>query len=272
MRLAALATLAILAVPPDPVDAQLRTGTLLEDGRVVVKIFVTMPDSMLSAGQPIPNVRLLLSNPTNRYTVPTDGAGTATTFALPGAYRVATLDSVEWQGRRYHWDLPIDVRPGMSVIDLTPANAASAEPVSIAAARREDLAPMPSQTSGARQRAVVSRKDAGIAQLLSFLITGSGQMYAGEAAKGLALLLSGATAGAIAINSADCDAVYGCGDDDRAITALFAVAAISIWVYGIADADNAVERWNTRHGLSARSGPVIGVDDRRLLLGASLSF
>lgn len=265
--------LALLALVSTSAAAQLRPGTLLEDGRIVVKIFVTMPDPSISAGQPIPHVRLLLSSPENRYTVSTDGAGTATTFALPGSYRVATLDSVDWRGRRYRWDLPLDVRPGMAVLDLTPTNAASSEPISLTAARAASGEEAPAAaTPSAPRRVGLSPKDPGTAQVLSFLITGLGQVYAGEAGKGLTLLLAGTTATVVAVSSLSCSSIYGCDDDGEATAAIFLIGALGLWIYSIADADDAVDRWNARHGLVSRSTPVVAARNGQTLLGFSVAY
>jgi TM2 domain-containing membrane protein YozV len=108
--------------------------------------------------------------------------------------------------------------------------------------------------------------------VLSFLITGLGQIYAGEAGKGVALLLGGTTATVVAVSSLYCSSAYGCDDDGDATAALFGIAALGFWIYSIADADDAVERWNTRNGLVARSTPILASRDRRTLLGVSLSF
>jgi hypothetical protein len=240
-------------------SAQLRPGTLLEDGRIVVKIFVTMPDPSISAGLPIPHVRLLLASQENRYTVATDGAGTATTFALPGAYRVATLDSVDWGGRRYRWDLEIDVRPGMAVIDLTPENAASAASVMV-----PDIDRRPGTVASG---AGFVRKDPGTAQLLSFLITGAGQMYAGEAGKGLSLLTLSTFTGVLGLL-----AIADVENDGDALGVGLLGTSVGLWIYSIADADDAVDRWNTRAGLAERTRPIISAGDGAFLLGASLAF
>ena len=109
-------------------------------------------------------------------------------------------------------------------------------------------------------------------QVLSFLITGLGQVYAGEAGKGLVLLLAGTTATVVAVSSLTCSSIYGCDDDGEATAALFLVGALGLWVYSIADADDAVDRWNARHGLVANARPIVGVSKRKLQLGASLSF
>jgi hypothetical protein len=260
-------------VPSVVLAQQLRTGTLLEDGRVVVRIFVTMPpDPGMTSGQPIPNVRLLLSGAENRYTAMTDGAGTATVFALPGAYRVASLDSVDWRGRRYRWDVPIVVKPGMGVLDLTPTNAVSTDlPGALARAQREADARANGTLASPSRRVGLAPKNPGTAQVLSFLITGLGQIYAGEAGKGVGLLLAGSTATALAINayaSSDDES----DDDSDAEAAIFGLTALGIWIYSIADADDAVERWNLRNGFVSTPRPILEVGRNTVRIGAALTF
>ena len=102
-----------------------RPGTLLSDGRIVVKVYVTMPQSGLY-GHPVAGVHLFAVAPGGgAVETVTDVLGTSAFALAPGPYRIVSTDTVTWQGRRYSWDVPVTVRGGMGVVNLTPSNATS---------------------------------------------------------------------------------------------------------------------------------------------------
>lgn len=93
-------------------------------------------------------------------------------------------------------------------------------------------------------------KDGGTATLLSVLVTGGGQMYAGETTKGLMLL--GGAIGSVVAGAAlssyeeecdpnNCDQVW-----DYTPLQIGTLAALGFWVYGIVDADDSVERMRAK--------------------------
>jgi hypothetical protein len=113
-------------------------------------------------------------------------------------------------------------------------------------------------------------KDPGTATLFSVLITGGGQMYAGNLKKGATLLAIGygsAIAGWTA-SYASCD--YSCSLAPAAIGGL---VSLGTWVYGIMDASSEARSYNTRHGLKALAQPVIApLPGGRTGVGVSLGF
>lgn len=94
-----------------------------------------------------------------------------------------------------------------------------------------------------------SRKEPGTATLVSILVTGGGQMYAGDTKRGLMML--GGSFGAIIVGAALSSGVS-CGDYScsSSYTPLYlgALAAVGIWVYSIVDAAPTARRMNQRNG------------------------
>jgi hypothetical protein len=106
------------------VHAQTAAGSLLENGEIVVKIYVTMNQVGMPSGRPISDFTIAVVAPSGeRSTVTTNDAGAAAMRLRPGEYRVVSLKPLEWYGHHYRWDLPLEVREGMHVLDLTPNNA-----------------------------------------------------------------------------------------------------------------------------------------------------
>ncbi len=102
-------------------------------------------------------------------------------------------------------------------------------------------------------------KDEGTATILSIVIVGAGQMYAGDTKRGL-LMLGGAygaiIAGAIISTSASCSFTdsLDCTDGSTVPLAIGALAALGIWIYGIVDAAPTTRRMNKARGLAY--GPI----------------
>ena len=107
------------------VHAQTAVGSLLENGEIVVKIYVTMNQVGMPAGRPISDLCRCGRDPdpASRSAVTTNDAGVTAMRLRPGTYRVVSLKPLEWYGHHYRWDLPLEVREGMHVLDLTPNNA-----------------------------------------------------------------------------------------------------------------------------------------------------
>lgn len=145
---------------------------------------------------------------------------------------------------------------------------------------------LPLQTAKAQESSHASSpapaagmKDPGIATLISVLVTGGGQMYAGETRRGAALL--GIGLGSLIVGSALSTRVTcepgGFGDNCTTNTTPLVVGAVvylGTWIYGIADASSSVERQNARRQrASNRIRPSIGsYADGRTLLGLSIGF
>jgi hypothetical protein len=115
---------AIALCSPAHTSAQKAAGTELEDGRIVVKIWVTMNQVGLRYGRPISDYTIVVVSPTGeRSSVTTGDQGTTELNLAPGVYRVQSVKPLEWYGHHYTWDLPLDVKRGMRVLDLTPNNS-----------------------------------------------------------------------------------------------------------------------------------------------------
>lgn len=103
----------------------------------------------------------------------------------------------------------------------------------------------------------VGYKDPGTATLLSVVVPGGGQLYAGDTKRGLTLL--GVGMGGLALGTAmtvgsadvDCDDDFDCEDDTNYLPmAAGYLVFLGSWVYGIIDADDSAQRMNTRRGFS----------------------
>ncbi len=275
------------------VSAQAEVGDLLADGRVIVKVYVTMPQPGRPYGRPLEGVTLvMLAANGERTEVETDAAGTTKIALAPGTYHV-TSGPIEWQGKRYRWEVTLAVRGGMPLLDLTPKNAITLEAGHIA----EAVAPssprttpgnvVPSDVTTPKKGTSSSQvappnslyKSPGRAALISLLITGGGQMYNGQVGKGTALLvlnIGSIVAGAAASSRAVCSPGYGCSDANLTPLYVGATVAVVTWIYSMTDAYNTAEAHNAelefRAGAQSRVQPVLAPgSDRRVLIGLSLS-
>lgn len=79
----------------------------------------------------------------------------------------------------------------------------------------------------------INQKNPGLAAVLSFLITGLGQIYNGQIGKGIGLLI------AAVVSAALCTVIIG-----------FVLLPI-IWIYGIYDAYKTAEKINQGGGVAA---------------------
>lgn len=121
----------------------------------------------------------------------------------------------------------------------------------------------------------IGYKDPTTATLFSFLLTGGGQMYAGEVGKGALLLgtsVAAIVAGAALSTDASCDAYFDC--EDANLTPLYVGAGVSLatWIYSLADASKAAARANaklSRQAVMPTVSPGAGGSTR---LGLAVSF
>lgn len=129
----------------------------------------------------------------------------------------------------------------------------------------------------AAQTAPAQPKDAGIATLLSVLITGGGQLYTGEVRRGATMLGVGLGSlligSALSVSSCDTESALndGCSKSYAAL-GIGTVVYLGTWIYGIVDAPKSADRQNARLQ-RARVTPRIepGVRGTQLL-GVSLLF
>jgi hypothetical protein len=98
-----------------------------------------------------------------------------------------------------------------------------------------------------------------MATMLSFFLTGAGQMYAGERVKGGALLAITAVGGAVAVKQLSCATASDCRSTSggMALGAAGAVAFFGSWLFGVMDAGDAARRFNASRGLVATARPLV---------------
>lgn len=285
-----ITTLAVVAglLAATHVNAQTAVGTVLENGQIIVKIYVTMNQVGFPSGRPIGDYTFVVIAPSGeRSSFTTSDAGTTELRLAPGAYRVISLKPLVWYGHQYMWDLALDVRQGMRVLDLTPNNAvrygdgdreqfaALPSPAPAAAA----AAPSPAQPLRAEASSTTPPaylyKSPGEAALFSFLIPGVGQMYNGQVAKGVGLLLI--STGAIVVGAAA--STEHCGEFDCSRdTAPLAVGGgvfLATWIYSMFDAYSTAKQRNAKLGFRVGAIPVsphFGAEsDGRTTIGLSLA-
>jgi hypothetical protein len=283
--------------------AQKLAGTELENGQIVVKIYVTMNQTGIPTGRPISDYTIVVVAPSGeRSSVTTGDAGTTELRLLPGVYRVVSLKPLLWYDHHYMWDLALNVRRGMRVLDLTPTNAVRnaadtreqvvapppTAPAPAVAPAQARVAPFPASAVAAPVPAQPPRvegssttppaylyKSPGEAVLFSFLITGAGQMYNGQVGKGVGLLLLGAGSLVVgAANSAERCNQYGCVRSTAPL-AIGAGVFLGTWIYSMVDAYSTAKQHNAKMGFRVGAIPVsphFGAGSNgRTMIGLSLA-
>ena len=174
MRLSTLlATLTLVATPATAAHAQTFFVPGAEvDGQISVQVNATLNDG-IGDYHPIANLALVLyRGATDSLPLRTDEAGVLKLAIAPGTYRLSTPEPVRWHGRSYRWNVPLEVKRGMGIVNLTVANATVSGG---AAGAQGDLAAAPS-ASRAGEGSVVryAQKDGAVGVLFGFLLTGGG--------------------------------------------------------------------------------------------------
>ncbi|MEJ7811330.1 MAG: hypothetical protein WKG32_13040 [Gemmatimonadaceae bacterium] len=187
------------------------------------------------------------------------------------------MDPVVWQGRQFRWEVPLAVRAGLGILDLSPANATTVEAADVD--RAEQAEPRRATSSGVA-RAAPTRpnapagsgaqtsapgqarppagfKDAGTGTLISVLIAGGGHLYAGESGKGVTLLLGYVVGSGVALAGASSACGYYSCEDHSSQIAVGLSIAVASWIYGIADSGGAARRANARNGFAAGQLPLV---------------
>ena len=253
-------TLALLfaAVVATPLAAQVRAdpGTVI-NGRVAVRVYVVLADND-TPYEPVRGVQLRFFRTTadTAVVVRTDDAGAATALLLPGEYRLMSSSPVNWKGYRYAWNRLVQVRPGLATIELGAGAAERSEIV-----EESPLGPTDSAAQAqAAATAAALRKDPGMATLYSFFAPGAGHLYAQERVTGGLLLGLSVVGLAVTVNALSCATANDCESSTTGMTlgAAGALAFLGSWAYAMFDADDAVRRFNSTHGVLAASvRPVI---------------
>jgi hypothetical protein len=103
-------------------------------------------------------------------------------------------------------------------------------------------------------------RSAATAFVLSFLIAGGGQIYAGETKKGVLLMLAElGGAGLIIHDLATCDEPLSVGCNKTKQVA-GAVLVLGSWIFSMVDAPGATRRYNEKY---ARRQPLVGIEPGR---------
>ena len=266
VRLAAALLLA-LAVGSTRAAGQPPSAGEIVNGLVTVVVYATLSEDP-PLYFPVSQHTLVFYHASGDSTVRrTDDAGAVTTYLAPGTYRLASRAPYAWRGRLWSWTMPVVVRPGMRLVQLTAFNAArTTAPVTTAAAG--EIADTRVATAG-------GRKSEGTGVLLSLLLPGGGQMYAGRVGRGLALLTT-AAASVVGGKLAGDDAYDRCTDRRCYHTGLIAGAVVAGIVsgYSMVTAPGDVRAWNRARGLArdARLQPRLARGDAGTELGLHLRW
>jgi hypothetical protein len=238
------------------------------DGQISVQVNATLNDG-IDDYHPVSDLVLTLyRGATDSLQLRTDDAGVLKLALAPGTYRLSTPIPTRWHGRSYRWNVPLEVRRGMGIVNLTVANAVVVGPASSAEVAGTAAA---DRATASAPRVSYSRKDGAVGVLFGFLLTGGGQFYAGNHTKGAILLglsLAEAVAAVSIVNGCD---PY-CTDSEITTAQLLLVPAVFNWIYGMATAPGDVRRWNHAHGAVARVRPVVEPRDGRTSLGLAVRF
>lgn len=235
-----------------PLGAQVRADPgIVINGRVAVRVYVTLSDEETSyAPMGGVNLRFFRTTADTVVTVRTDEAGVATTILAPGEYRLLSTSPVDWKGSRYSWSQLIQVRAGLPTLELTVATAERTASVADADAVVPPSTPAAGRSLDDDGEPIV--KDPAAAQMYAFFLPGSGQMYAGERAKGAGLLALSIVGIGVAGKQLTCAAASDCSPTTggMALGAAGMVAFFGSWLYGIMDAADAARRFNMAHGVT----------------------
>ena len=269
MRLLVQALVALLFLTAVPLGAQqFFTPGAETEGQISVQVNATLNDG-IDDYHPVSDLVLTLyRGATDSLQLRTDDAGVLKFAIAPGTYRLSTPNQTRWHGRSYRWNVPLEVRRGMGIVNLTVANAVVVGPAPSAAMAETATA---ERATTAAPTFAYSRKDGGVGVLFGFLLTGGGQFYAGNHTKGAVLLglsLAEAVTAVSIVNGCD---PY-CTDSEITTAQLLLVPAVFNWIYGMATAPGDVRRWNEAHGAVARVRPVVEPREGRTAVGLAVRF
>jgi hypothetical protein len=94
-------------------------------GRVYAKMIVTITGEGGSFGHTVSDLRfIVVSENGDRISIRTNDAGVASTWVMPGSYRIVNPDPYPYDGNAYTWDVVVSIRPGTGIIRLSQSNAA----------------------------------------------------------------------------------------------------------------------------------------------------
>src|SRR6187551_2428804 len=157
MRLPVLIAVALSATPLGQSHAQQFFVPGSEsNGQINVQVNATLDDG-IGDFHPVSNLVLMLyRGATDSLQLRTDEAGILRYAIAPGTYRLSTPAPVQWHGRNYRWNVPLEVQRRMGVVNLTVTNATVAGPPSSDAVVATQGRRLPIVASAIRRRTVPS--------------------------------------------------------------------------------------------------------------------
>ena len=269
MRPFVLAAIVVCTLAPAAASAQqFFTPGAEVSGQISVQVNATLNDG-IDQYQPVSGLTLTLyRGATDSLPLRTDDAGVLRFAIAPGTYRLSTPEPVRWHGRSYRWNIPLDVRPRMGIVNLTVANATIVGP---AVAESPRAAVTDEGTRSSPASIPYAQKDGATGVLFGFLLTGGGQFYAGKNTKGAVLLGLSLAEAVTAVSVINRCTPY-CTDSDITTADVLLLPIVFNWVYGMATSPGDVRRWNEAHARVARVRPLIERRERRMGLGLAVGF
>jgi hypothetical protein len=264
-----VAVFALITLAPSlPLGAQqFFTPGAESNGQISVQINATLNDG-IGDYHPIGGLTLTLyRGATDSMELRTDAAGVLRFAIAPGAYRISTPEPVQWHGRSYRWNIPLVVQPRIGIVNLTVANATIGGPAIVEVPRGS----APSERTVTSGGVAYAQKDGAVGVMFGFLLTGGGQFYAGNNAKGALLLGLSLAEVVVAVSMVSgCDPY--CTDSEITTAQALLLPAVFNWVYGMATAPGDVRRWNEEHVRMARARPMMVQFAGRTGLGVAVGF
>jgi hypothetical protein len=275
LRIDILTTLALVAALPPTLGAQSPSSA----PRTTMQVAVSLGDNMEPV-HVLKRQRVIVYTPRGDSIVTrTDGYG-AVSLTLPvGSYRVTVPDAYAWHGRAWRWSVPVEVAPGMEIVDLNQRNALP-EGMLASGGGRDSLGLRPRYDR-------FMRRDPSMGVVASLFLPGGGQAYASKTVKALVLLGigGGGMLGGYAYDRHQCeDRTTGtgllpgtgsqravervCGQKTHVGRTLGAIALGTTWIISIATAAHDVTDWNDRY---ARIG-ALDVQVRQLAGGTGIGL
>ncbi len=255
----------------DAQDLPLATGATTKGG-IVARIVVRPGRD--EKKHDLANYALILYRANRDSTiVTTDDNGRITMIVPAGDYQLKSVVPIVFDGAQYVWNVPLRVYSGMSVVELTAANAQSAVTPDLARATPVFSRPSPTNRNPltgvaqpsdrgvgpplAGQPVACCMKDPAAAVMFSVIFPGGGQFYNGSVGKGIfffVLEVGGIVAlesGASAYNS--CENGFGSScSSNQTLEYVGLGVAVGSWIGSLVDACGTAHRHNRNLGLEPR--------------------
>jgi hypothetical protein len=210
--------------------------------------------------------------------VTTDDNGRITMVVPAGDYQLASVAPIVFDGGQYVWNVPLRVYSGMSVVELTAANAqpavrpdlARATPVFSRAAptTRDPLTGVATPSDGGvgsplvGQPVVCCMKDPAAAVMFSVIFPGGGQFYNGSVGKGILFFVlevgGGVALASGASGSDNCNNGFGSSCASNPTLEYVGLGiVVGSWIGSLVDACGTAHRHNRNLGFEPRVAVMI---------------